>query len=129
MLRRLATLSVLLLSLSGVVPTALACAPGAQGACCPADLAQSRTGSSALRAYDDGPCCVAEVGSASIAAAVLEAEPRVTDLPSPDRASVLPTSIVAASDPASTRATTTNTVSRRDFHQQQVYLLTGRLRL
>lgn len=129
MLRRLATLSVLLLSLSGVIPTALACAPGVRAACCAADLPHNPIGGAEPHVYNDGPCCVAEVGSESIAAAVPEAEPRVTDLPSPDQPSVLPTGIVAASDLASIRATTSNTVSRRGFHQQQVYLLTGRLRL
>lgn len=128
MLRRLAALSVLLLSLSGVMPTALACAPSVQAACCPAGVPHDPTGGAAPHAYSDGPCCVAEVGSESIAAAVLEAEPRVTDLPSPDQPSVLPTSAVAASDFASSRATTSNVVSRPDIHQQ-VYLLTGRLRL
>lgn len=129
MLRRLATLSVLLLSLSGVIPTALACAPVVQAACCPADLPENPAGASASRIYNDGPCCVAEVRSESIAAAVLEAEPRVTDLPSSDQPNVLPTNAAAASEIASTRTTTSNTVSPPGLHQQQVYLLTGRLRL
>ena len=122
MLRRLATLSVLLLSLSGVIPAALACAPSVQGQCCPADAATARV-------YNDGPCCVAGVGSASIAAAVMEAEPRITDLPSPDQPSVLPTHATPATELVSARTTTSNAVSTPDLHQQQVYLLTGRLRL
>lgn len=122
MLRRLATLSVLLLSLSGVIPTALACAPGVQATCCP-------VGSSTPRVYNEGPCCVAEVGSDSIAAAILEAEPRVTDIPSPDQPNILPTSAAAPSEIAATRTTASNIVSHPDLHQQQIYLLTGRLRL
>ena len=129
MLCRLATLSVLLLSLSGVIPMALACAPGVQAACCPADLPHNLTSGSAPRLYNDGPCCVSEVGSESIAVAVSAAEPRVTDLPSPDEPSVLPSSADALFFPASDRTTAFNTVSRSDRHQQQVYLLTGRLRL
>lgn len=128
MLRRLATLSVLLLSLSGVIPMALACAPGVQTACC-ADLPHNSTSGSAPLLYNDGPCCVSVVGSESIAVAVSAAEPRVTNLPSPDEPSVLPSSADPLFELASDRTTAFNTVSRSDRHQQQVYLLTGRLRL
>lgn len=125
MLRRLATLSVLLLSLSGVIPTALACAPSVQAPCCPADLPHDST----PQVYKDGPCCVVDVGSPSIAAVILEAERRVTDVPSPDQPSALPTNALAAVEFASDRANTSNRVSPPAFDQQQVYLLTGRLRL
>lgn len=129
MLRRLVTLSVLLLSLSGVIPTALACAPSVQGSCCPADLPLDSTGGSTPRVYNDGPWCVAEVGSPSTAAAIFDVERRVPDVSSPDQPTVLPTNVIAAAERVSGRATPTHRASPPELHQQQVYLLTGRLRL
>lgn len=129
MLRRLVTLSVLLLSLSGVIPTAFACAPSAQGPCCPADLPRDSTGGPAPPAYNDGPCCFVDAASPRIAAATLEAERRVTELPSPEQPSALPTSAIGATEFVAGRATLSNRVSPPELDQQLVYLLTGRLRL
>lgn len=129
MLRRLATLSALLLSLSGVIPTAFACAPSVQGPCCPADLPLDSTGGSAPQAYNEGACCFVDVAGPSIAAATLEAERRVTEVPSPGQPSALPTSASGATECVAGRATLSKRVSPPELDQQQAYLLTGRLRL
>ena len=129
MLRRLVTLSVLLLSLSGVMPTAFACAPSVQGPCCPADLPRDSTGGSVPQAHNDGPCCIVDVGSSSIAAATLETERRVADVPSPEQPSAFPTNAIAPVEFVAGRAEPFQQVSPPELDQRQVYLLTGRLRL
>jgi hypothetical protein len=127
MLRRLSILGVLLLSLGGFVPTALACAVMAQHMdCCPPDQACET---------DQGPvwtdntalaCCDAVSTPAPTAVAVsVEIKKYDQDLPPPEFPGAHPGVIASRGPPQHSRPDP----SLFSFPEQDIYLRTGRLRL
>lgn len=136
MLRRMVTLWVLLLGLSGMLPAALACVAGMDHAdCCPRNqpcvsLGDSRGDPGGTVALDGGPCCVVQApASPSSQATLSRAELRFDDVPVPDQ-------LLALVPPVPTVSTSAGAPTVIDFvppglllDQQQIYLLTSRLRL
>jgi hypothetical protein len=127
MLRRLAILGVLLLSLAGFVPAALACAVMAQHMdCCPPDQACETdrglvwTDTSALA------CCDAVSMPAPAAVAVsVEIKKHRQELPPPEFPGAHPGVVASRGPPQYLRPD----LSLFSFPGQDLYLQTGRLRL
>lgn len=130
MLRRLATLGVLLLSLSGVAPAALACALLSQGVdCCPEGQPCEPASAPAIVASTRAPCCAAQPApTRSVAAARFQAERRVDDVPAPDR-SIAPGYEIPDTRFSPIEPTLAAAAPSLPLDQQQTYLRTGRLRL
>jgi hypothetical protein len=130
MLRRLATLGVLWLSLSGVAPAALACALFLQDMdCCPTGQPCDPTGTPAMVVSNSAPCCAAQPApTRSVAAASFQAERRIDDIPAPDH-SVAPGYTVPNTHSSPVQPTLCTAAPSLRLDQQQTYLRTGRLRL
>jgi hypothetical protein len=130
MLRRLAILSVFLLSLSGVVPAAVACALFLQGAdCCPSGQPCEPAGTPTIIVSNGAPCCaVAPAPMRSVAAVSSQNDRRADNLPAPDHWVVLAHEFPDI-DPSPMELTVFPLALPRQLDQQQTYLLTGRLRL
>lgn len=130
MLRRLATLGVLLLSLSGALPAALACAMIVQGAdCCPTGQPCEPANTPAILVANGEPCC--EVQPAAMRAVVAvssRSDSRFDDSPAPDHSAV-PAHEFPETDSSPIEPRSSAAVPRLQIDQQQTYLLTGRLRL
>lgn len=130
MLRRLATLSVLLLSLAGAIPTAMACVFMTQTPdCCPSGQLCEPKPAPTLVASIGSPCCYAQ--SAPTRATVViqgQSERRFADSPAPDHAAApafeFSTAVFSLPERAALAVPPPITIS-----QQQLYLRTGRLRL
>ena len=137
MLRRMATLWVLLLGLSGMLPAALACVAGMDHAdCCPRNQpcesrGDSRGGSGGRTvALDGGPCCVVQApASPSSQATLSRAELRFDDVPVPDQLLALVPNVPTVSASAGAPTVIDFVPPRLLLDQQQIYLLTARLRL
>lgn len=130
MLCRLATLCVLLLSLAGVVPAAVACASGAKSAdCCPMGQPCETESAAAFAGSAPSACCTAQPAPTRIAAVVSgPSDRRFADSLLPDHAAA-PASETCGSF-RSLREQPALVVSVRvRVDQQQIYLRTGRLRL
>lgn len=129
MLRRLSILGVLLLSLSGFVPAALACAMMAQqmdccppGAACETDQGPAWTDNTGLA------CCDAVSSRAPTAMAVsVEIKKYSQDLPPPEFPGAHPGSIASRGPPLYARTNASLFAFPPD--RQDLYLQTGRLRL
>lgn len=130
MLRRLATLSVLLISLSGVIPAAMACALIMQGAdCCPQERPCDTDGAPAVVVSIDAPCCMAQPApTRSTATVSVQSDRRFADSPVPDHF-VAPAFEFPSSPPPLDERTVSAAASPIQIDQQQIYLRTGRLRL
>lgn len=130
MLRRLATLCVFLLSLSGVVPATVACALFLQGAdCCPSGQPCEPAGTPTIVVSNGAPCCAVELApTRSVAAVSSQNDRRADDLPAPDHWVGLAHSLPDI-DPSPIELTLFPSAPPRQLDQQQTYLLTGRLRL
>jgi len=130
MLRRLATLCVLSLGLSAVVPTAVACAFMTQSTdCCPTGQPCETDGAPTVVASVSAPCCVAQpVPARSTVVVNAESDRRLADFPTPDHAAA-PAFDFPSSLPALHERTAIAVAPPIKIDQQQVYLRTGRLRL
>ena len=129
MLRRFATLCVLLLSLSGAIPVAVACAFSTQSSdCCPSGQRCPTEGASAVMVPADSLCCIAQSAPTRATVAVNgQSDRRFADSPLPDDAAA-PASAMLSSF-SSLHERTALAVLPPVIAQQQVYLHTGRLRL
>lgn len=119
--RRLAKMAVLLLSLTGVVPAALACSVLAQDTdCCLPDQPCDTERAPTLLASSSASCCEMLPVELRTVMAVATS--------SPDHCAVLAHQILSARSP---QIAAIATPVAGDLHpdQQQTYLLTGRLRL
>lgn len=128
MLRRLATLCALLLSLSGVIPGAVAYASQTQNRdCCSQSGPCSTEADFSIAASDTPSCCLAQpVPSDSTVAFAIQSDRRAADVPAPDAATALdfPNTVpFLQTSHTGTVATPIRT------NQQQIYLHTARLRL
>lgn len=130
MVRRLATLAVLLLSLSGVVPAALACADFAQDRdCCPPGQPCETQGIPTFLASNSVSCCDLQPLAQQVVVAVSsKAESQPADASPPDHCAAPALEISGARSPPFVPITI---VGADNLYpdQQQTYLLTGRLRL
>jgi hypothetical protein len=129
MLRRLTILGVLLLSLSGFIPAALACAVMAQQMdCCPPDQTCE---TNQLPAWTDSAglaCCDAESNRSPAAVAVsAEIKKYSQDLPPPEFPGAHPGYIASRGPPQHSRVDAATFAF--PWHRQDLYLQTGRLRL
>lgn len=129
MLRRVAILGVLLLSLTGFVPAALACAMMAQQMdCCPPDqTCETNQGP----AWTDGAglaCCEVVSNRAPMATAIsVEIKKYSQDLPPPEFPGAHPGCIASRGPPQYSRPEASLFAFPPD--RQDLYLQTGRLRL
>lgn len=130
MLRRLATLCVLLLSLSGVIPAAVACAFMTQSPdCCPTGQPCETDGAPTVVASVSAPCCIAQPAPARSTVAVnAQHDRRLEDSPTPGHAAA-PAFEFSSSFPALPERVAFAVAPTIKIDQQQVYLRTGRLRL
>lgn len=129
MLRRLATWWILLVSLAGVVPAAVACVALMQGAdCCPGRQPCDTGRIPAVTASDVRCCLVRSTAVQSVAAISAPVEPRFADSSAPDH-SFVPASTPPASPLPSHERSEASIACRLVADRQQTYLLTGRLRL
>jgi hypothetical protein len=130
MKRRLSTLCILLLGLSGVIPAAVACAFVTQSTdCCHMGQSCETGGAAAIVASVRATCCVAQPDPArSTVTADAQSERRFADSPPPDRAAVpafeFPNSLHSLRE-----RTAVAVAPPFKVNQQLVYLRTGRLRL
>lgn len=129
MLRRFATLCVLLLSLAGVIPAAVACALTTQSAdCCPMGQPCETEGAPTIF-VSGGSCCTAQPAPTRTSVAVPgQSDRRFADSPSPDHAGA-PAFDFRISFPSSREPTAAAFAPSIKIDQQRVYLRTGRLRL
>jgi hypothetical protein len=129
MLRRLATLGVLLLSLSGFVPAALACAIMEQQMdCCPPDAACETDQGPAWTDNSGLACCEAVSNRAPAAVAVsVEIKQDGQDLPPPEFPGAHPGYIPSRGPPRYSQLDAPLFAFPPD--RQDLYLQTGRLRL
>jgi hypothetical protein len=129
MLRRLGILAVLLLSLSGFVPAALACAVMAQQMdCCPPDQACQTDQGPAWTDNTGLACCEVVASRAPTAVAVsVEIKKHSQDLPPPDFPGAHPGYIAARGPPQYSPPGAALVAIPSD--RQDLYLRTGRLRL
>lgn len=130
MLRRFATLCVLLLGLAGVLPAAVACAFTEQSTdCCPQGQPCETDRTVTLVVPAGGSCCNAQPASTRSTVAVSgQNERRFADSPAPDHA-VAPASDFPSLVPSLHEPTTLAAAPPVRIDQQQIYLRTGRLRL
>lgn len=130
MLRRFATLGVLLLSLSGVIPAAAAWAFQTQSAdCCPMGRPCKTQGGPTAVASAAPSCCTAQPApSRSTVTINVQSDRRFADSPIPDRA-MEPAFEIPSSLPSVHDREYVATAPPININQRQVYLLTGRLRL
>jgi hypothetical protein len=128
MFRRLAILGVLLLSLSGFVPAALACAVMAQHMdCCPPGQ-DCETGQGPVWTDTALACCDAVSAPAATAVVVsVEIKKYSQDLPQPEFPGAHPGVIAARGPPQYSRPDLSVVACPPD--RQDIYLQTGRLRL
>lgn len=130
MLRRFATLCVLLLGLSGVLPAAVACAISTQSTdCCPQGRPCEKNRTVTLLTTAGAPCCNAQPAPMSSTVAIQgQSDRRFADFPAPDHAAApafdLPSSFPSLHAPTALAAALPIRID-----QQQIYLRTGRLRL
>jgi hypothetical protein len=129
MLRRLSILGVLLLSLTGFVPAALACAVMAQHMdCCPPDQTCETDQGPAWTDNTALACCDAVSNRAPTVAAVsVEIKKYSQDLPPPEFPGAHPGVITSRGPPQYLRSDAPLFVFSPD--RQDLYLQTGRLRL
>ena len=129
MLRRLAILGVLLLSLSGFVPAALACAMMAQQMdCCPPDAPCEANQRPAWTDSTGLACCEVVSSRTPTAMAVsVEIKKYSQDLPPPEFPGAHPGGIASRGPPQHSRFDAPLFVFPPD--RQDLYLRTGRLRL
>jgi hypothetical protein len=129
MLRRLSILGVLLLSLAGFIPAALACAVMAQHMdCCPPDQTCETNQGPAWTDNTALACCDAVSSHAPTAAVVsLEIKKYSQDLPPPEFPGAHPGVITSRGPPQYSRPDASQFALPPD--QQDLYLQTGRLRL
>lgn len=130
MLRRLGILCVLLLSLAGVVPAALACASAAKSAdCCPPGQPCETEGLAAFAGSVPSSCCIAQPAPTRAMVAVSGLSDRRFEDSSPPDHAFAPASEISGSfsSPCARPGLAAHPPIRVD--QQQVYLRTGRLRL
>jgi len=129
MLRRLSILSVLLLTLSGFVPAALACAMMAQQMdCCPPDAACETDQGPAWTDNTGLACCdVVSSRAPTVLAASVEIKKYSQDLPPPEFPGAHPGHITPRGPPQNSRFDAPLFVFPSD--EQDLYLQTGRLRL
>ncbi len=121
MIRRLATLAVLLLGLPGFVPAALACAvPVANTDCCPSGEPCHAERALVVMASDSASCCeLLPVEQRTVAAAV----------PSLPAGGPAPAYEISTARATVFDSMTTAVAGSLDPDLQQTYLITGRLRL
>ena len=128
MLRRLATLCVLLISLSGVIPGAVAYASQTQNRdCCSESGSCSTEAPLSIAAAVSPSCCVAQPAPTdSTVTFAVQTDRRSADVPAPDGAAALdfPSTTPSAQTWLTSFAATPIRVS-----EQQIYLRTARLRL
>lgn len=130
MLRRLGILGILVLSLSGFVPVAWACAAAVQQMdCCPADQPCDEEDVPESFGSDVAACCSVQPSPAQAAVAtVSQKESSFEHEPTPDQWVVAAGAVSqACSMPALDRHA--KPIPSLKSNQQQIYLLTGRLRL
>lgn len=130
MLRRFATLCVLLLGLSGVLPVAVAGAFTTQNTdCCPLGQPCKTDRTVTLVVPAGGSCCNAQPAPTRSTIAVYgQSDRRVADFPAPDHA-VAPASDFPSLVPSLHGPTTLAAAPPVRIDQQRIYLRTGRLRL
>lgn len=129
MLRRLSIIGVLLLSLAGFIPAAVACAVMAQTMdCCPPDQACETNQSPAWTDNSALACCESASSQAPAAIVVsVEIKKYSQDLPPTDFPGAQPGVIAARGPPHYLRPDVSLLASPPD--RQDLYLRTGRLRL
>jgi hypothetical protein len=129
MLRRLGILSVLLLTLSGFVPAALACALMAQQMdCCPPDQPCETNQRPAWTDSTGLACCEAVSSPAPTVTAVsVEIKKYSQDLPPPEFPGAHPGYVTSRGPPRYLRLDVLHFALPPD--RQDLYLQTGRLRL
>jgi hypothetical protein len=129
MLRRLAILAVLLLSLLGFVPAALACAMMAQRMdCCPPGQPCETDQGPAWIDSTGLACCDAAASRAPVATAIsVEIKKYSQELPPPEFPGAHPGCIASRGPPQYSR--TDACLSAFPPDRQDLYLQTGRLRL
>jgi hypothetical protein len=129
MLRRLSILGVLLLSLAGFIPAALACAVMAQHMdCCPPGQACDTDQGPAWVDNTALACCdTASSRAPTVAAVSVEIKKYSQDLPPPEFPGAHPGVITSRGPPQSWRPDAPLFASPPD--RQDLYLQTGRLRL
>ena len=129
MLRPLATLCVLLLSLAGTIPTAAACTFQMQGADC---CLGRPCGPQRVPTVADSvglPCCAAQPAPAQSAmAATMESDRRFAEFPTPDDGATSVFEFRSVFTPSYEWRHITAAAPIK-FDQQQIYLRTARLRL
>lgn len=130
MKRRLVTLSVLLLSLSGVIPAAVACAIATQSAaCCHMGQSCETVGAPAIVASASEICCVAQPDPARpTVTADAQSERRFANSLAPDHVAA-PAFAFPGSYPSLRERTAVAVAPPFRIDQQRIYLRTGRLRL
>ena len=129
MLRRLAILGVLLLSLSGFVPAVLACAAMAQQMdCCPPER-PCEANHAPLWTDSTGLACCEAVSSHAPAAVTVSAEIKkyIQDLPPPKFSGAYPGCVASRGPPRVAQPDPVLLAFPAD--RQDIYLQTGRLRL
>ncbi len=129
MLRRFATLCVLL-SLSAVIPTAVACAFQTQGAdCCPMGRPCETQGGPTVVASVGPSCCTAQPAPTRSTVTVnVQSDRRFADSPPPDLA-VPPAFEFPGSFSSLYERKSGAAAAPVKISQQQIYLRTARLRL
>lgn len=122
-------LAVLLLSLSGAIPAAVACTFFAQVAdCCPpGQPCEPQRASPAVVSNREACCDLQPMARRAVVAVNSKAERQSSDFPPPDHDAVFGHEIPIAHAFALTPRTPMGT-GRFQPDQQQLYLLTGRLR-
>lgn len=129
MLRPLATVCVLLLSLSGIVPAAVACAFTTQSAdCCPMGQPCETRGAHALLAPGGSGCSALPAPILATVVVHGQSDRRFVEPPARDHVAA-PAFDCRNSFPSPHARTVTDVASPIKIDQQQVYLRTGRLRL
>lgn len=129
MLRRFAILCVLLLSLAGITPTAVACAFQTQSECCPNGRPCETQGELTLVSSMGPACCIAKPApTRSTVTFSVQRDHRSVELPTPEpsvaTASEFPTDCASLYERRHLAAAASIKIG-----QQQIYLHTGRLRL